>query len=158
MIEETKKAMNRLLVEMFNHILSIEEDTIAKSGITDLTITEMHTLEAVESSQSKNMSDIALKLGITVSTLTTSINRLVKKEYVIKRKKENDKRVVNLELTEKGRQACRIHEEFHETMIDHLLQETSTMNEGDVQKLTVSFEKLAEFFKQLETDNRSKIK
>lgn len=39
--------INTLLVEAFNDILVIEESELKKSQFKDLSITEMHTIEAI---------------------------------------------------------------------------------------------------------------
>lgn len=45
----------------------------------DLTNNDMHIIEAVGLGDGNNMSTIAKKLGITVGSLTTSMNSLVNK-------------------------------------------------------------------------------
>src|SRR3712207_8640353 len=65
----------------------------------------------------RTMSEVAGDLGITVGTLTTAINNLVKKEYVERQKDEKDRRVVKIVLTKKGKLAYRVHEKFHSDMI-----------------------------------------
>lgn len=57
-------------------------------------INDMHILECVGMVQTKNMSTIAKSLGVTVGTLTISMNGLVKKGYVNRKRGQQDKRVV----------------------------------------------------------------
>ena len=80
-MQNTAKVVNELLVELFNEILTIEKAALQESPFKDLSITEMHVIEAIGMG-SRTMTDVSDQLGITVGTLTTSINRLVKKEYV----------------------------------------------------------------------------
>lgn len=49
----------------------------------------------------KTTSEVAKELSITVGTLTTAINKLVKKGYVERIRSEDDRRVVKLGLTKK---------------------------------------------------------
>ena len=67
------------------------------------------------------MSDIAAKLNITVGSLTTSMNSLVKKGYATRERSEQDRRVVFIHLTLKGRKAYHHHAEFHRKMTDAVL-------------------------------------
>ena len=50
--------INDLLVEVFNDILVIEESELRKSRFNDLTITEMHTLEAIGMYRKKTTSPL----------------------------------------------------------------------------------------------------
>ena len=78
-----KEIINTLLVDLFNHILRIEEESLQKLGVK-LTMTEVHVLEAIELSENKTMTEVANRLNITLGTLTTSINRLVRKTWLLK--------------------------------------------------------------------------
>lgn len=97
--------INELLVELFNDVLQIEEQSLKDGPISDLSITEIHTLEAIGMYDQKSMSEVAQNLKITVGTLTTAINKLIKKEYVERKRIEEDRRVVLIKLTKK-RQTC----------------------------------------------------
>lgn len=114
--------INDLLVDVFNDILVIEESELRKSHFNDLSITEMHTIEAIGMYRKKTTSEVAKDLGITVGTLTTAINRLVKKNYVERIRSEDDRRVVKLSLTKKGKLLYRVHQSFHRKMIEATLQ------------------------------------
>ena len=110
--------INELLVQLFNDILQIEEKSLKEGIISDLSITEIHTIEAIGMYAEKSMSEVAQILKITVGTLTTAINKLIKKEYVERKRIEEDRRVVLVKLTKKGKLAYRIHEKFHHDMVN----------------------------------------
>ncbi|HIY58631.1 MAG TPA: MarR family transcriptional regulator [Candidatus Tetragenococcus pullicola] len=120
-MEENLETINQLLVDVFNDILSIEESELKKSRFKDLSITEMHTIEAIGMYKKKTTSEVARELSITVGTLTTAINRLVKKDYVERIRSEDDRRVVKLGLTKKGRLLYRVHQQFHIEMVRAVL-------------------------------------
>ncbi len=65
---------------------------------------------------------IARKLGITVGSLTTSMNSLVNKKYVVRERSEADRRIVYIRLTPKGEKAYRHHEEFHKKMVESVVE------------------------------------
>lgn len=137
------KVVNALLVELFNEILTVEKTALQESAFKDLSITEMHVLEAI-GMNSRTMTDVAEQLGITVGTLTTSINRLVKKEYVIRNRSKDDRRFVEIELSRKGKLAYRIHESFHAEMVHYMIEELA--NE-DHQVLIDSLKRVSDFFR-----------
>lgn len=101
-MEPNLETVNDYLVSVFNDILVIEESELKKSQFKDLSITEMHTIEAIGMYKKKTTSEVAKELSITVGTLTIAINRLVKKEYVERIRSEDDRRVVKLALTKKA--------------------------------------------------------
>lgn len=142
-MNDTVKVVNALLVELFNEILTVEKTALQESPFKDLSITEMHVLEAIGMT-SRTMTDVAEQLGITVGTLTTSINRLVKKEYVIRNRSKDDRRFVEIELSHRGKLAYRIHEAFHAEMVRYMIEELAN---DDHQVLIDSLKRVSDFFR-----------
>ena len=100
---DNRGVLNNLLVKLFNDILRIEEKSLKKSEeLSDLSVTEIHTIDVIGEKEERTMSEIANDLSITVGTLTTAINKLIKKGYVERRRIEEDRRIVLVKLTEKG--------------------------------------------------------
>jgi DNA-binding MarR family transcriptional regulator len=117
-----KSVINELLVEVFNHILSIESDVLRKRGVT-LSMTEVHVLEAIRNADVPTMGNVAKKLRITLGTLTTSISVLVKKNYVLRYRDEQDRRKVFLKLNSSAIEVLKIHDGFHDEMIDSMFKD-----------------------------------
>lgn len=143
-MNNTQKVLNELVVQIFDDIIKIEEKTLKQGALSDLSVTEMHTLEAIGMYTQRTMSEVALDLKITVGTLTTAINKLIKKDYVARKRIEEDRRVVLVELTKKGKLAYRLHEKFHNDMITATIDGLSA---GEEKVLISSLEKLNNFFK-----------
>lgn len=141
-----KEGLNTFFVETFNKILVMEEQCISHSGFTDLSVKELHILEAVEllQPQSKNtMTEVATKVGITVGALTTAVNALVRKNYLKRERPENDRRVVKIYLTEQGTAAEEVHRVFHEKMIDGV---GKNLSEDSMEHLIFALKQLSSFF------------
>ncbi|NLJ88020.1 MAG: MarR family transcriptional regulator [Epulopiscium sp.] len=136
--------LNHLMVDIFNDILTIEETSLKKGMFSDLSVKEMHTIEAIGMYHPRTMSEVAQDLKITVGTLTTAINRLVKKGYVERNRIEDDRRIVQIQLTKKGKLAYRIHEKFHTDMIKAMLDGLET-EEEDI--LVKSLSQLSKYLK-----------
>jgi DNA-binding MarR family transcriptional regulator len=83
---------------------------------------------------------------VTQGTLTVAVNRLVKKGFVWRNRDKEDKRVIRLELTPVAKEVLKIHDRFHELMIDSLLSE---MHVDDDTNLMNSLQKIMEYFKKL---------
>lgn len=137
--------INKLLVQLFNDVLQIEESSLKNGEISDLSITEIHTIEAIGMYTEKTMSEVAQSLKITVGTLTTAINKLIKKQYVERKRIEEDRRVVLIKLTKRGKLAYRLHEKFHKDMVNTAIE---GLDEKEEEILISSLSKLNDFFKQ----------
>lgn len=140
---KSKLVLNQLLVTLFNDILEIEQNALKEGVLNDLSITEVHTIEAIGMYEPRTMTEVAKDLGITVGTLTTAINKLVKKEYVERRRGEEDRRAVMIALTRKGKLAYRVHEKFHADMINETIEGLSSEEE---EVLIKALSKLNKFF------------
>lgn len=116
-MEKSHSIINKLLVEIFNEVLMIEQTALKQGIFNDVTITEVHTIEGIGMYEAKSMSEVAKTLGITVGTLTIAINNLVKKGYVERVRSEEDRRVVKISLTRKGKLLYRAHAKFHNDMV-----------------------------------------
>lgn len=143
-MKEVNNVLNQLLVEVFNDILMIEQKTLEDQDI-NLTMNEIHTIDAISTDGEKSMSEVAKELKITLGTLTTSINKLVKKGYVSRRRIEEDRRMVLLSLTEEGVAICRKHKAFHTLMVKNTI---SGLNNEEEAVLIKAMSKLNDFFKK----------
>ena len=139
-----RDTINDVLVNLFNEILKLEEEAIITDEFKDITNNDMHIIEAVGLSGENTMSVVAKKLGITAGSLTTSVNSLVNKKYVIRQRNEEDRRVVFLKLTEKGKRAYEHHREYHRQMTEAVI---SRLDEAEVPILIKTLTGLSEFFR-----------
>lgn len=117
MVRNTKRSLNELLVNLFDHVMDMEATAVLTEEYKDISNNDLHIIEAVGVQEPRNMSMIAGRLNVTVSTLTTNMNGLEKKGYIRRERGQEDKRVVYATLTEKGRKAFYHHRDFHKKMI-----------------------------------------
>ena len=123
------ETVNNILVKMFKDILDIEERALITSEYKDISVNDMHIMEAIGIQEPKNMS--------------TAINHLVKKGYVERTRSEEDRRVVLVSLSEKGEKAFLHHKIFHEKMVMAVLDD---LNPKETKDLTRALLKLQNFF------------
>lgn len=138
------ETINGILVHLFNQIWELEKDAIITEEYKDISNNDMHIIEAIGLGEDSTMSAVAKKLGITAGSLTTSINSLVNKKYVIRERSEIDRRVVYIRLTDKGRKAFRHHEEFHTQMTEAVI---AKLQENEIPVLLKTLEGLSDFFR-----------
>ncbi|MBR5364694.1 MAG: MarR family transcriptional regulator [Clostridia bacterium] len=120
--------MNKKQIDILNdyflhtalHLLTLEEQCLRKACSKDLSIRELHVLEAVSSlrgSGRNTMAEIARYLHLSPASLTTAVNVLVKKEFVTRSYSPVDRRVIYVELSESGEEANRKYLDFVRDMI-----------------------------------------
>ncbi|MGN0166730.1 MAG: MarR family winged helix-turn-helix transcriptional regulator [Acetatifactor sp.] len=125
MARTTKGSLNELLVNLFNHVMDLEGKAVITDEYKDISNNDMHIIEAIGVAEPRNMSVIAHRLSVTVSTLTTNMNGLEKKGYIRRERSQEDKRVVYVLLTEKGKKAFYHHRDFHKKMIKAIEKDLS---------------------------------
>ncbi|HHW45828.1 MAG TPA: MarR family transcriptional regulator [Clostridiales bacterium] len=122
--------LNDLLVEAYSSILKIEEQNVAKATSLNLSISEIHLIEAIEKNtqednKGKTISELSEILKITLPSVTLAINKLVKKGYVTKTRSEEDGRVIFVNLTDRGKKVARVHRHFHRCMVEAVVKDLS---------------------------------
>ena len=132
-----------MLVNLFNHVMDVEASAVITEEYQDITNNDMHIIEAVGIGEPKNMSEIAKKLGVTVGTLTTNMNGLEKKDYIVRTRSSEDKRVVYITLTERGKKAFFHHRDFHKNMIKSAV---AGLDDDEKRMLYKCLVKLDDFF------------
>lgn len=137
--------LHEVLVKLFNEIIEIEEKAIITEEFKDISNNDMHIIEAIGLGAPRNMSSLAKDMSVTMGTLTTAINSLVKKDYVKRVRSEKDRRVVLISLKEKGVKAFYHHKQFHEDMIKATLE---GLNEEQTRVLIKALTNLSGFFRE----------
>ena len=71
--------LNEILVYLFDYALDIERNFLIRDTFKDISVNDMHVINAIGLGNEVNMSSLARKVGVTVGTLTIAINGLVRK-------------------------------------------------------------------------------
>ena len=109
------------LLRILDYVLLTEEVALSKGYFADLSVAELHTLDAIGPYGDRSMSETAAILGVTTGTLSVAVDRLVKKEYIQRRRDEIDRRVVRICLTRSGKLAYRMHGKFYTLLVRRLM-------------------------------------
>ena len=141
---DTYKTLKEVLVNLFRDVMDIEQKAIITEEFQDITNNDMHIIEAIGMNEPKNMSTIAREISVTVGTLTIAMNSLVKKGYVLRERGKEDRRVVYISLTERGRAAYVHHARFHKAMIDSISDELTS---EEMELLIKTLTKLNKWFR-----------
>ena len=142
-----EEQLNEVIVDTYRSILRVEENILKRSDQTDLSISEIHMLEAVGKGKDRRrtISELAEVLNITLPSVTVAINKLMTKGYVEKVRGEEDGRIVYVSLTRQGRRIDSAHRYFHESMVRSIIRD---MTESEMQALYKGVMKLDTFLKE----------
>ncbi len=141
---DVHETINDILVNLFNEIWKLEEDAIITEEFKDITNNDMHIIEAIGLSGKNTMSAVAKKMGITAGSLTTAVNGLVNKKYAVRLRSSQDRRVVFVQLTEKGIRAYEHHREYHRQMTEAVINK---LDENEIPVLVKTLNGLSDFFR-----------
>ena len=117
-----------ILSQVYSKIIYSEEKLLKDMMGETLSIKEFHTIEVIHSAMANKTNTagtIAKRLGITLGTCTTNIDRLIVKGFVNKVKNDSDRRVVYIELTEKGKQIHLKHTSMHKKAVTKAINKLS---------------------------------
>ncbi|MBS5885813.1 MAG: MarR family transcriptional regulator [Clostridium sp.] len=131
-------AMARTYNDMFFEI----EKNVQEFG---LNISEFGVLEMLYHKGDQPVQKVAEKILVTSGTITYVINKLEKKELVVRRKCEKDKRVFYVSLTEKGKEFISDIFPKHKEFLDNLF---SGLNENTKRELVDNLIQLRKILKQ----------
>ena len=139
------ESLNTLLVETFNAILKVEEQSLRRAPRETVTVTELHLLDAVAQDEQATISSLAAATRVTVSTMTPGVKRLEAKQYLERVRETAARRVVRVRLTERGRALAYAHKRFHRRMARAVVD---GLPEQELDALTRAMENLRDFFRE----------
>lgn len=142
--------LNEVLVKLFRNIGAIEEQALKKGRYKNITVNDMHVMEAIGKGEPKNMTAVAKQLTVTTGTLTISVNSLVKKGLVERVRSEEDRRVVLVHLSPTGADAFDHHQQFHKHMVDAVVD---TLTEEEKEVLEKALRNLSGYFQKCLEEN-----
>lgn len=142
--------LNGFLVDVFNDILRLEEESIRKGPCKNLSVSEMHVLEAVQKAAADapdgaGMADVAAHLSITSGTLSVAVKTLEQKGYLVRTRAARDRRRVIVALTDAARPALETHAAFHKALVSRACAQ---LTRAQAETLCAALASLHTFFTQ----------
>ncbi|WEV54385.1 MarR family transcriptional regulator [Leuconostocaceae bacterium ESL0723] len=125
---------NQDLAQVFANVTWIEEASLRQGPFQDLSMKEVHTIDAISMYEAKSASQVAKIVHLTPSAMTTAIDRLVEKGYVERRRSSKDRRVVHLGLTRAGRVVYRVHQGFHRGLTHSLFEDMNPVECATIER------------------------
>lgn len=142
---QQEQRLNSFLVHVFNDILRLEETSL-RTQCKNLSLTELHVLEAVgrcAADGAAGMADVAAALGVTAGTATVAVKTLEQKGYLARTRTQRDRRRVCVALTGQALPVLKAHTAFHERLVAHACDELSG---AEREALCAALDKLHAYF------------
>ncbi len=130
------------------HMLTLEEQWLKQICAKDLSVRELHVIEAVvclSDSGRNTMAEIARYLRLSPASLTAAVNVLVKKEYLEREYSVKDRRVIYVKATDSGNAANRKYLDFVKNMMYYIGKD---LDEQSADKLIEAVLKISDFFEK----------
>jgi DNA-binding MarR family transcriptional regulator len=135
MVKIVEELTDELL--LFYNSFASWESSVIRSG--ELSVSEVHALEALGQHGTMNMKSLAQKLGVTTGTTTVTVDRLESKNYAKRESIKEDRRVYLIKLTEKGKEAFEEHHRYHLNLTEQM---RSCLQEEEVRQLLTIIKKI----------------
>lgn len=124
-----KEIISELLSNLLSDAISVEHQYFKGAGVKDLSMSEINIINAIAKDENPTMSSIAERLCLTNGTITTSVKKLEKKLYVIRKEDHYDRRYKHVYLTTKGKDIFALHNAFQEEMVSQVCDSPELMKE-----------------------------
>lgn len=128
-----------ILTELWNKLLLSKSIDVCTERLQGIGLLDMKALKMIYFNPSSKIKDFIDRLSIPNSTFSNVINRLVKKDLVIRKIDNNDLRSFALELTQHGKDAIKEHLDAEKEIFEGML---SRLNEEERNELIFLMDKI----------------
>lgn len=101
---------------------------------------EFFILKTLYEQGSKKSSDLSKMLNVSASHITAVTDSLIEKKWIQRVRSEQDRRIVNLHLTEEGKNTLQL---FEKKKTDFLLQKFNDLSDQEIENFISLLEKLS---------------
>lgn len=98
---------------LMNKITTVEKKAVFIVNGVQLTTHQIHLLDAIGRCSHINITELANVSGVTKGAVSQKVSWLEKRGFIVKVREAGNNRETFLELTELGKEAFKIHEEYH---------------------------------------------
>jgi DNA-binding MarR family transcriptional regulator len=141
--------MEKLLIEFIDtldtSLKKYQAEAGDGTGISGLTINQLHYIEAIHALGEPTITEIAEKMKFTKASVTAGIHKLETLGYVTKTQSMEDKRVFHVRLTGAAGQLVKAKEQTLEAYGEFI---KTALNEEEAVQFEKILEKLVKYFQQ----------
>jgi len=140
LVEQIAQSFIKFLPLVYNKLNKPSSKGSTESKTSELTHLQSHILEELfHTKEGFSMTELAHNINISKQQLTPLIMKMEKKEYVLKKTDDKDKRIVKIILTEKGsKTVTKRWEDFYHQFTERI----SSLKEEDLIDLDYAINKV----------------
>lgn len=127
------------LEEVFVEMVRRLHNELAEQMVSGITGSQFFVLKKINSKGRLTVSEVADELGVSLSAITALVDRLVKAGMALRTRDEQDRRLVWLEATDKGKD---ILGKCTESRRKVAMKYFGKLSESDLEKLVEIYEKV----------------
>lgn len=136
-IREKAKELDKILFEFFKYRW---QENYSFLGVSNLNIKELFTIQALGmKDDSATMSELADTFSIPSTTMTSIADRLVNKKYLERFRSKEDRRIVKVKLSKKGKE---MFKENYNLCLESKMLILETLSKEEQQNLIILMEKI----------------
>jgi len=120
--KEIKECVDELMVLLPELAKAFRTDEPQEILHVDISFPEICVLGQLSSSQEPTMSELGKSISMDLSTLTRTVDKLVEKEFVVRKSDPEDRRMVRVAITVEGRKIISRFEEQRRKKIESMLR------------------------------------
>ena len=133
--KEKVSRLNQYFFQLFMDRNLTEKITCSNSPLSQLTYNDLRTFELIEAMGTANMRELADQLHLPMSTLTGITDKLVKKDFIDRMRNNEDRRIVQVKLTDLGRQMIQLKKSAHTSVSEGILKALSEREQDEFLRL-----------------------
>jgi DNA-binding MarR family transcriptional regulator len=120
----------KTLSNEFEELLDLAHRNFFSSGSlhlhdVDITIQQFVLMRCIHQKEVPKMTDLSDEVGVTLGNMTAMVNRLVKQGYLARSGDPQDRRVVRISLTAKGKKVIHKAEELKQKRMRFIISKIS---------------------------------
>lgn len=146
-ITKFAQEVSRLLPEIIRESLKRQAGLFMQQG--NMSLAQLFVLSLLKDCQLMRMGDLAKHLSVSMAATTGIVNKLVKNGLVIRTSSPNDRRIVNISITPKGR---KIIDELNENRQKLFIEIFGSLTEADRDKYLEILAKVHGYLKRENKD------
>lgn len=124
--KEIKECVDELMILLPELAKAFRTDQPQEILHMDINFPEICVLGQLSSSQEPTMSELGKSISMDLSTLTRTVDKLVEKEFVVRKSDPEDRRMVRVAITVEGRKIISRFEEQRRKKIESTLREMTS--------------------------------
>jgi len=132
MREEIKEYVNQVIALLPDLAKAFRTDEPQEVLHMDINFPEIFVLRQLSSNEKPTMSELGKSISMDLSTLTRTVDKLIKKEFAARKRDPEDRRMVRVAITAKGRKTISRFEEQRKKKIESILRQMTSQERRDV--------------------------